>query len=296
MIIHPHPPQKVSNYYNFFHSFTLGFSTMADLRCDVPENYGYSSDSSIRARRTAQNYENYRYLDGGGIEFRARSEGDHESGPPSPTLWKTSPARITESEASLLHPSSLSPVSRRHAIAKSRRELMEMIRNMPETSYELSLQDLVEQPHVRDSRDMNSNDSKTSREKAKRKKNQERNKGRMRRSVSMENEPVLLKMFFPLSLGSMKKSFSMDTGSKISQKSPSLDAQEKGVDKEWWKRRYSVAGDSDSGVASSNNSGSTGSSGSSSIGSRSSSSSKGRRRIGGLIDCWSCFQTMENTL
>ncbi|XP_043696695.1 uncharacterized protein LOC122647325 isoform X2 [Telopea speciosissima] len=246
---------------------------MSRLQHGFSRNYDYSSDSSIRAPRTAQNYENYGFLEGSGIEFRARSEGE-ESGPPSPTLWKTSPARINEPETSLLHHSSLSPASRTHAIARSRKELMEMIRNMPETSYELSLQDLVEKPYVQASADTNSNDIKS--EKAKRKKRQERNKGRIGRSVSMETEPVLLKMFFPLSLGTIKKSFSMDTGSKISQKSSSLEAQEKGVDKEWWKKRYSVAGDSDSGVTSSNNSGSTGSSGSSSIGSR--NSSRRRRR------------------
>ncbi|XP_042478716.1 uncharacterized protein LOC122059749 [Macadamia integrifolia] len=264
---------------------------MPELRRGFSGNYGYSSDSGIRALRTAQNYRNYGYSDGGGIEFRPITEGEDESGPPSPTLWSSSPSRIPEAEASLLHHSSLSPASRKNAIAKGRKEIMEMIRNVPETSYDLSLRDLVEKAHVQISTDKKSNDPKMQSEKGKRKKSQERNKRQMGRSVSMETEPVLLKMFFPTSLGLKKKSLSMDTGSKTPPRSPKLERQEKSIDKEWWKKRYSFAGDSDTVVKSSNNIGSIGSSGSSSSG-----SSRRRSKIGRLAECWSCFQSKDKTL
>ncbi|XP_043721822.1 uncharacterized protein LOC122669194 [Telopea speciosissima] len=266
---------------------------MPDLRRGFSDNYSYSTDYSIRARRTAQNYQNYGYFDGGGIEFRAITEGEDESGPPSPTLWNTSPSRIPEAEASLLHHNSLSPTSRRLAIARGRREIMEMIRNIPESSYELSLQDLVEKPYVQASVDKKtSSDPKIQSERPKRKKSQERNKRPIGRSVSMETaEPVLLKMFFPSSLGLKKKSLSMGTDSKIPPKSPKLETQQKDVDKEWWKKRYSFSGDSHTGVTKSNNNGSTGSSGSSSSG-----GSRRRSKIGRLAHCWSCFQTKDKTL
>ncbi|KAJ4950802.1 hypothetical protein NE237_027634 [Protea cynaroides] len=265
---------------------------MPDLRGGFSGNYGYSSNSGNRARKTAQNYQNYGYCDNDGIEFRATTEGEEGSGSSSPTLWKTSsPARTSEAEASLLHQGTLSSASRKLAIARSRKEIMEMVRNMPETSYELSLQDLVEQPYVQDSVDKNSNDPKTQIETAKRKKSQERNKGQMWRSGSMEIEPVMLKMFFPASLGLKKKSFSMDRESKTPSRSQSFEAQETNVDKEWWKRRYSFAGDSDRGVISGINNGSSGSSGSSNNGRR-----KRRSKIGGFADFFSCFHTKDKTI
>ncbi|XP_038692899.1 uncharacterized protein LOC119990845 [Tripterygium wilfordii] len=47
------------------------------------------------------------------------------------------------------HFSSISPKSRMRALAEGRKELMEMIANMPESSYELSLKDIVvDQQHI----------------------------------------------------------------------------------------------------------------------------------------------------
>ncbi|KAK6264037.1 hypothetical protein SCA6_019471 [Theobroma cacao] len=44
--------------------------------------------------------------------------------------------------------SNLSPATQTQAIEEGRKELMEMIRNMPEFSYELSLKDMVDEQHA----------------------------------------------------------------------------------------------------------------------------------------------------
>lgn len=280
---------------------------MLDLRRGLAGNHGYSSDSfgrlngsyesrsnidfGTRARRNAQNYENCGYLGGGGIEFEAQTGEDEGSGPSSPPLWKTSPATSPTPEASLLHHHHnhhyrhqnryLSPTSRSQAIARGRREMMEMVHNMPESSYELSLKDLVEQSTVQDlveEGEMNGN-RKMQSEKGKKKSKKNDKKRKIVRSESMENGALLLKMFFPISLGSKKKNSTKGTCAKVSPKPPLSDVPEKGVDKEWWKKRFSVASDNDNGGTSS-----SGSSGSS-------NSSRSRRMSGCLSGLWSSFQT-----
>ncbi|XP_047942678.1 uncharacterized protein LOC125189443 [Salvia hispanica] len=62
-----------------------------------------------------------------------------DSGAISPPLWRN---RSSSPSLPLL-----SPDSRAQAIARGRSELMEMVRHMPESSYELSLKDIVEHHH-----------------------------------------------------------------------------------------------------------------------------------------------------
>ncbi|KAM6556224.1 hypothetical protein CsatB_003243 [Cannabis sativa] len=231
------------------------------------------------------------------------NHGDHDSGVISPRLW--SPPRSPNHQRA--HYRSLSPASRTQAIVRGQKEMMEMVQNMPESCYELSLRDLVEQPIVAEARRNEDKDANISRNDSQKKRNSDfGNKGKeIRRSGTMENEGLLLKMVFPVSFGTKKKkktmvtnrndqSISVNNSSKVSPKPFVSDGSKagisnsscnnSGVDKEWWKKRNSVSGESESGDQSSLNSGSM----KSSSGSRSSScssrnSSSIRHGRGG---CW----------
>ncbi|CAK9174300.1 unnamed protein product [Ilex paraguariensis] len=103
---------------------------------------------SARARKTAPNYENYGNWNGGGVNLRPQNMAD-ESGVCSPPLWNTSPPRSPVHQRP--HHNNyryLSPASRTQAIARGQWELMEMVKKMPESSYELTLRDLVVQPRA----------------------------------------------------------------------------------------------------------------------------------------------------
>ena len=117
----------------------------------VSDSYGGYTATNFgpKARKTAQNYENYRNFNGGGVQFRPNEPVD-ESGVCSPPLWRTSPpqspvhARVPNNN--YRH---LSPTSRAQAIARGQWELMEMVKNMPESSYELTLKDIVDEQQNR---------------------------------------------------------------------------------------------------------------------------------------------------
>lgn len=168
---------------------------------------------------------------------------------------------------------------------------MEMVKNMPESCYELSLKDLVEH-HPRmgspkeDScllEDKNYDEHEQAvnqRVKSIRRqesKNSEK-KAQILRSASMENRGLFLKVVFPVSLKSRKKKNLMtnSTISRVSPKPEGSDKTSKNVDKDWWKKRFSGSSGSESGMTSSNNSGSTGSTGSNGSSSVHSHSSSGR--------------------
>jgi hypothetical protein len=236
---------------------------------------GYEARSyGSRARKTAQNYSKYNSWNGNGMEVRLAPEKKaiDDSGICSPPLWTTSPPRSPQHRAAN-HYRSLSPASRTQAIVRGQKELMEMVRNMPEACYELSLKDLVEQPFVEARQETVPEERPLYRRESSKKMNDKRVQAR-RSTGGIDGGGLYLKMGFPLSLGSRKSKQKNDqsvtnTSAKVSPKSPVMDGSVKGsVDKEWWKKRFSVSGESESG-GSSSNSGSMKSSGSSS--SRSSS-------------------------
>ncbi|PON40716.1 patatin-like phospholipase domain protein [Parasponia andersonii] len=251
------------------------------------------------------------------------SHGDEytSSGVCSPPLWKnSSPPRSPNQQRA--HYRSLSPASRAQAIARGQRELMEMVRNMPESCYELSLKDLVERPAVdqaqaqqaRARQEEKDGMDTVMRNGSQKKRNDFGNRGKeMRRSGTMENDGLLLKMVFPVSFGSKKKNKSVmmmkkneqsilaNASSKVSPK-PLVSYGSKGnggntnssssgggadadagggggasVDKEWWRKGSSASGESESGDQSSLNSGSMKSSSGSTSSSRSSIRSNSTR-------------------
>lgn len=197
--------------------------------------------------------------------------------PSKPPQLRTQPKNMDESETSDIHYTSLSPSSRTEAIVKGQRELMEMVRNMPESNYELSLKDLVEHHHRVVPREENTKEER----------NVERKVGEMPRVKSVKKKKKIndgggfyLNVAFPFSLGSKdkkkknknklkKNESSVNCSSKVTPKPSASD----GSVKEWWKKSPSVFKDTDSTCASSVNTGSIKSSRSSS-----SSNSSGSRR------------------
>ncbi|KAI4307207.1 hypothetical protein L6164_030419 [Bauhinia variegata] len=232
-----------------------------------------ATNSGFWATKPAQNYR--------GVQFGTERKEMDESGICSPPLWTTSPPRSPQHRKNYYQ--NLSPESRTQAIARGQRELMEMVRNMPESSYELSLKDLVEQPRV-DVLAQNTTEEKDLNQKnLYRREGSGRkidNKAQGRRSGNIDSGGFYLKMVFPTSLWSKKKKKKNESltcnSSKVSPRPSASDGSPKGVvDKEWWRKKgLSASVESDSGTSSIN----TGSSKRSGSSSSSSSSSRSNSR------------------
>ncbi|XP_052200725.1 uncharacterized protein LOC127807124 [Diospyros lotus] len=258
IIIHSSPSLQTLVYRNsetsnFYNSGSLASAIMFDQESKLPSSHFQRFNPTF-------SYENYRSsLSGGGIQFTARGMGggeDESSGVCSPPLWKNTNYR------------QLSPNSRAQAIARGQWELMEMVKNMPESSYELSLKDLVEQPPRMEAKEERLVGEKIGfgRKSESQEGKRIKRKAKMVRSGSVENGGLLLKMVFPLSLGYSKKRNSSAASTACSRVSPKPEPAE------WWKRRLSGLSES-------------GSSGGSS---RSSSLSGSTRKSNGYwAGCWS---------
>ncbi|KAK9292452.1 hypothetical protein L1049_020424 [Liquidambar formosana] len=257
-----------------------------------------SLDFDLWDARKNRNYDHFDDLGGSEVEFRAQTNGDDFKAY-SPPLWKAS--RSIKNEVHPLLPqnhcySNLSPSSRRQVIARGRGELMEMIQNMPESSYELSLKDIVDQENLQDVKqevviedaefdfktEVQNKQGKKKKKKKKKKKSSTK-KGQISRTGSMDNSNFLLKMFFPSSLSLAKKS-TTGNPSKLSPRSSS-EGSEKLVRKEWWKNRFSFAAESKTSRRNSNG------------GSMSSSDGSNGCRpddINFLPGCWPVFHTKKS--
>lgn len=259
------------SYVSLSDHLTGGFS-------DCNDSYDRAMNYGPKVQKTAQNYANYSSWNT--LEGRFEVEtlmADDESGISSPPLWKSSPQHENN-----VNYRCLSPSSRAQAIARGQKELMEMVSRMPESCFELTLKDLVEQqqPVVVEPRQKSvaegrgTIDQHTYNKEKGKKKMKKNPKPQFNRSGSTDNGGLLLKMVFPFSLGSKcknkkKKNNESNTNhnSKVSPKPTVSDESGKNVDKEWWKKR---SGSSESEGGGSNiNSGSSQSSRSSSTGSSS---------------------------
>ncbi|KAL4273519.1 hypothetical protein GQ457_13G021950 [Hibiscus cannabinus] len=291
----PHPPFKQSaitplplaqfssqqNMFDPSKELPKSFVSLSDhLR--LSDGYGRYDDRAMnygsKVTKTAQNYGDYGSWN--------TMVDDDESGISSPPLWRTSPRREENIDYRCLSPS-----SRAEAIARGQRELMEMVSKMPESCYELTLKDLVEyqqQPVVDEPKQESFAEGRGSNPVDElnkyKKERQNSRKQQMNRSGSLDNGGFLLKMVFPVSLGSKKKKntnnknkkkndCNTSNNSRVSPKPTVVaDASAKTVDKDWWKKR-SESSESD-GSGSTINGGSAKSSRSSSI--NSSGSGSGR--------------------
>ncbi|PIM99246.1 hypothetical protein CDL12_28263 [Handroanthus impetiginosus] len=164
----------------------------------------------------------------------------------SPQLWKRAPSETCPLLPQKHHYSYPSPTSRLGAIVDGRREMMEMIKDMPESFYELSLKDYI----VDDKQNMDEVHEKvvTEEKKVKRKtesktppKSKNTKGNQICRTESMESEVFLLKMFLPVSLISKKKRKGKDRSKDC--KGQSSEGSEKRAGKEWWKTMFLAAKD-----------------------------------------------------
>ncbi|XP_058764971.1 uncharacterized protein LOC131638422 [Vicia villosa] len=131
--------------------------------------------------------------------------------------------------------------SRIKDILEGKKELMEMMQHMPESSFELSFQDMVvEQHQVPEAKPKPEPEQVSSKvqqpqhkklnEKKKTKKKENKcnsRHGKILRAESMDSETFLLKMVFPTSLDWKKKTTKKQNGSKVEEK-----------DKEWRIKRF----------------------------------------------------------
>ncbi|KAI3844074.1 hypothetical protein MKW92_043903 [Papaver armeniacum] len=277
------------------------------------------------------------------IEFTASGRKDETDGVTSPPLWQypRSSSSISNSTEVLASRSrgnynrffsfndatattTTDFVSNRsQEIARGRQELMDMIRTMPENSYELSLKDLIEHKHqvqpptddepqdaaleMESSRNSTNNSSSTTSKvssKDQTKSNRESNIPVLKRSKSADssngkNRPVLLKMFLPFSDFGMHKKKRKNKGSKKSayyakvspKPTPLIEGERNSttttntsIDKEWWKKRFAVAADKYQTEITISHGGLDNRGESSG----SSNSSNGSRKMAGLLTCfWS---------
>ncbi|XP_015934488.1 uncharacterized protein LOC107460617 [Arachis duranensis] len=219
----------------------------------------------------------------------------------SPPLWSTSPSRDhNRANHHHHHYRSMSPASRTQAIVRGQRELMEMVKNMPEFNYELSLKDLVEHHHRHNN---NSEEPPTAAEDQGKTKSLKNGSGRgggggsrrvVRRSGSIDRGSggFYLKMMIPsFTLGSKKKNKNKNKNNESlasannSKVSPRPTTNNNNSDKEWWKKS------DDSGSSSLNSGSSTKRSGSSSSSNSSCSTSNSRVRHekSNGHRCWPCI-------
>lgn len=149
------------------------------------------------------------------------------------TEWDASPL-LTNS----YFPGNLSPTTRTQTIEEGRKELMEMICKMPESSYELSLKDLVDlEQHGEALKVKAVSEEKSFHFETKKKK--KRKASPISRTASMEADSFLIKMFSPSFLSFKKKSIAERT-SKVSP-NPPCEGSEKPVEKQkrdWIKRIF----------------------------------------------------------
>ncbi|KAI3460537.1 hypothetical protein Pfo_017200 [Paulownia fortunei] len=312
MTIPPQPPlpPPISSHHFLppliFLSKALLPHTMYDPRTHYDHSYGNLGTTNFANKdsRLAQNIEicSSWSSDQEVVQFRPSNHQEamesDDSGVCSPPLWKNSPSPPRSPSQPLLNHHiyrSLSPNSRAQAIVRGQRELMEMVKNMPESSYELSLKDLVEHHKMetqapRVERLNNSNIQNLHQRGVVKVKRQEskKNDKNMMRSESFENKGLFLKMVFPFSLHSKKKNkFASNTSGKVS---PKPEVPKGGGERDWWKKKFTGSSDSDS-SRTSNNSGSTESSGGNSSGR---SYSSGRKKNGFLSGCWPFFQSRRS--
>ncbi|XP_057500147.1 uncharacterized protein LOC130784330 [Actinidia eriantha] len=160
----------------------------------------------------------------------------------SPRLWTSASPLLP---CNHLYSFPLSPKSRLQAIVDGRRELMELIQDMPESSYELSLKDIVDEQHQglqEDEKDIVIDETSLKLKPQVQMKQKKKKKNcktvEMSRCQSMDSGVFLLKMFFPTSLSSKRKS---TAGNRLKVVSPGTSSE--GSDKEWWIMRFLAMGD-----------------------------------------------------
>ncbi|XP_055809481.1 uncharacterized protein LOC129879121 [Solanum dulcamara] len=190
---------------------------------------------------TLQPCNEQRHKESDDIEFQTCEDFTNDYFPCSPPLWRTQrelrDTKNQESTPCYDYFGRPFPGSRLQVIKSGRRHLMEMIQDLPESSFELSLKDIVDdQESIKECQQATTVEGKN--KKARMPQQRTLKRSQISRSESMDSGVFLLKMFLPASLGSKKKLKTRNC-SKVSSKS-SVDESEKSVNKDWWKIMYVV--------------------------------------------------------
>ncbi|KAF3786566.1 hypothetical protein EJ110_NYTH25218 [Nymphaea thermarum] len=180
---------------------------------------------------------------------------DDPPSPPSPPLWSNTSHPLLPTNA------------RSQAIARGRWELMEMLKDVPESAYELSLKDLVERVAVKEKEEPKEEEGQNRGLRKKKKKSKKGNGGGWEQNYG--NGGLLLKMFVPSSYLASKPA----AGSGRVSPRPLFMVEGKecgggsgGDNWEWWRKGFMVVGfgrnsrSSSSGSSNSNRSGGSSSS------------------------------------
>ncbi|KAF9678953.1 hypothetical protein SADUNF_Sadunf07G0089900 [Salix dunnii] len=187
---------------------------------------------------------------------------------------------------------SFSPRSRLQVMEEGRKKLMEMVHSMPESSYELSLKDIVDEQQISEETQKEMAIQRTSFDLEaqiikKQKMTSFRKTGDISRSGSIEKETFLIKMFIPTSLSFKTRSDKTRNDSKVSPRS-SMELTDNRAGKEWWVKRilFTKAGreSRSSSTSTCSRNGST-----TSTGSRNSSTSRYDDNMDALPSCWPIF-------
>lgn len=152
------------------------------------------------------------------VEFQIQICDEYPNSPPLWTQERTGYKREVpyRREASpwlqgLNHYSGPSPGSRRQAIVDGRQQMLDMIKDMPESAYELSLKDIVDSEQNREELQekrlgsVNEKKMEQKKEAAFKKRIKSDSGRRVSRSESMESESLQLKMFLPVSMSSRSR-------------------------------------------------------------------------------------------
>lgn len=224
-------------------------------------------DYGDRVRKSAEYYAKFRKSWSGPLIADAAATDDDEDGGEegefgfsTPQVWgPTSPGNYNYQYRNL------PPASKVQAIARGQRELMEMVSEMPESSYELSLKDLVEQQQQKPPIVEGKKQEAESEKGGKKKKMEivKKKNGSVSNNKNKNNDGFLLKMVFPLAFGMKKKNNKnkkkSELGSsysfKVAPRPPMVEGCDKAVDKEWWKKRFEQSESESSGSSSNNGSG-----------------------------------------
>lgn len=286
------------------------------MSCDSHVSYDDIRDYGNRVRKSAEYYAGFRQSWSGPLiadlnhqlhdDYDDDDDDDGDEEPaefgfstPPPPVW--GPSASPPPSHHRKNYRNMSPASKAQAIARGQRELMEMVSKMPESCYELSLKDLVEQqPVVEVKQEQQQVEEQEEVKSMKKKKNDKIKKMEIVKkkngSVRDNNnkEGFLLKMVFPLAFGiknnkkskkKKKKKSEMGAHSfKVAPRPPVVEGSDHKAavdDKEWWKKRFEQS-ESDQSSGSSSNHGS----GKSSLSSNSSSSlsrNSSRHESGGCL-------------
>ncbi|KAM3283554.1 hypothetical protein P3S67_027199 [Capsicum chacoense] len=188
-------------------------------------------DEQSKSSTTLEPCNKQRQEESDGIEFQTCVEDiTNDNFPCSPPLWRDQRASTTCYDY-FGHPF---PGSRLQVMS-GRRHLMETIQDLSESSFELSLKDIVDD----DRKSTEESQQAAAKEKVRmpqQKKTLKRSQ--ISRSESMDSGVFLLKMFLPTSIGSKKK-LKTRKCSKVSSKT-SVDESEKSTNRDWWRTMYVV--------------------------------------------------------